>query len=294
MQKCVLCDFAQRLELATWSPAFENARSSGRASRSSTPRSGCSRERGFQATTVADIAAAADIAPRTFFAYFPSKEAVVFHDFDAMFESLRGAIEDAAGRARPRSTRCAAGSSTRCRPSTTRARTRSLRKRMCIDEPALAAHQQHLLSKLEEILRVGVARDLGEPVDGLRPKLVAAAAVAALSAIDYERHDKARVDGAARRDAGLPARRRRRAARALGLGLAARERLRRGARRPLPAPRCSSPPGPSGGRSCACRSRRAGRCRRSRAAARRPGGCGCRSRPRACPAASARRACPRR
>src|SRR5687767_6894438 len=40
------------------------------------------RERGYDATTVADIAAAADIAPRTFFAYFETKEAVVFYDFD--------------------------------------------------------------------------------------------------------------------------------------------------------------------------------------------------------------------
>ena len=39
-------------------------------------------ERGFDATTIADIAEAADIAPRTFFGYFPSKEAVVFFDFD--------------------------------------------------------------------------------------------------------------------------------------------------------------------------------------------------------------------
>ena len=65
-----------------------------------------------------------------------------------------------------------------------------LRKRMCIDEPALSAHQQHLLSRLEEILRVGVARDLGDPPDGLRPRLVAAAAVAALSSIDDEQGDK--------------------------------------------------------------------------------------------------------
>ena len=35
-------------------------------------------DKGFAATTIEDIAAAADMAPRTFFRYFPAKEEVVF------------------------------------------------------------------------------------------------------------------------------------------------------------------------------------------------------------------------
>ena len=54
-------------------------------------------ERGFQATTVADIAEAADIAPRTFFAYFPSKESVLFGDFDETFESLSDHLDARTG-----------------------------------------------------------------------------------------------------------------------------------------------------------------------------------------------------
>ncbi|GAA0942554.1 TetR family transcriptional regulator [Nonomuraea longicatena] len=37
-------------------------------------------ERGYEATTVAEISAAAEVSPATFFNYFPSKEEVIFAD----------------------------------------------------------------------------------------------------------------------------------------------------------------------------------------------------------------------
>ena len=51
-------------------------------------------EHGFDGTTIEDIAAAADIAPRTFFYYFPTKEDVVLADYASRLQRIIDALSD--------------------------------------------------------------------------------------------------------------------------------------------------------------------------------------------------------
>ncbi len=139
-------------------------------------------ERGFQATTVADIAEAADVAPRTFFAYFPSKEDVVFADFDATSEALAGRLRDRLP-----------GESTfdalrawliGLLPDLEADESReALRHRLCSEYESIAAHERHLMARFEAIIAESVAADLGDAPSDLRPRMIAAAAIAALMAM---------------------------------------------------------------------------------------------------------------
>src|SRR6266481_5845883 len=51
-------------------------------------------ERGYYVTTLPDIAEAADVSTRTIFAYFPSKEDILFSDFPVMREALARALAE--------------------------------------------------------------------------------------------------------------------------------------------------------------------------------------------------------
>jgi hypothetical protein len=60
----------------------------------------------------------------------------------------------------------------------------AVRKQLTCDNEGLGAHERHLMSRFEQIIAASVAEDLGDEPDDLRPRLVAAAALAALTSID--------------------------------------------------------------------------------------------------------------
>jgi AcrR family transcriptional regulator len=141
-------------------------------------------EHGFDGTTIADIADAADIAPRTFFSYFPSKDDVVFHDFEEQFAMVTSWISDRdPGTNTIDALRAGIGTNVGALDSETM-REKRLRKRLVRENESLAAHSQFLMGKFAELIAEGAARDLGDEPGDLRPRLVAAAAAAAIGVID--------------------------------------------------------------------------------------------------------------
>jgi AcrR family transcriptional regulator len=147
-------------------------------------------ERGYHATTIADIAAAAEVAPRTFFSYFPSKEAVVFHNVDRDLDGLASALRDRL----PGETvfdalrRWIDAMFDEFAADQDEA---VLRKRLCREDEGLANFQGGVMARISELLLEAIADDLGEPPDTLRPRLVAAAAVAALTSLEGSFDDEA-------------------------------------------------------------------------------------------------------
>src|ERR1700678_3769061 len=53
------------------------------------------RERGYEETTAAEIAAKAGVTERTFFRHFPDKREVLFYGEEAFCTALRNAVRDA-------------------------------------------------------------------------------------------------------------------------------------------------------------------------------------------------------
>jgi AcrR family transcriptional regulator len=135
-------------------------------------------ERGYHATTLPDIAAAADVSTRTIFAYFPSKEDILFSEFEEMKAALARALAD-----RPDG-KDALETMREFIVSSRHAEKSELDERLhrCVEsDETLRSHLRARIAQLEEVIAPEIAKDLGAPEDDIRPQIVAASLTAAFN-----------------------------------------------------------------------------------------------------------------
>lgn len=134
--------------------------------------------RGYDETTLAEIAEAADVSPRTIFSYFDGKDDILFCDEPSYVEMLRDALEQ-----RP------AGATTvdalrdfiaSMPPPDERA---MLRKKVIARNPDLQVKLRGHIGQLEGMLTDSIAQDIGAGPDDVRPALIAASMTAAFATV---------------------------------------------------------------------------------------------------------------
>jgi AcrR family transcriptional regulator len=134
-------------------------------------------ERGYQQTTVAEIAEAAEVSKGTLFAYFPSKEEIVFADTAPLREELHHELEHRSNGLSAVETLRAFVGDHLIAPGPREL----LRERLIAENEQLRVHYRARMAEVEDALAAAIAADLDEPADGLRPRIAAAAAMSALT-----------------------------------------------------------------------------------------------------------------
>jgi AcrR family transcriptional regulator len=139
-------------------------------------------ENGFDGTTIDMIAAAADISPRTFFHYFPSKEDVVLADYASRLDRIVAALRASLAGEAPWPALRAAFLSVAADYETERGEL--LRRFRLIEAtPSVAARNLQIQATWEDAVTEAVASWLDLDAAGdLRPRLIAGAAMAAIRA----------------------------------------------------------------------------------------------------------------
>ncbi len=139
-------------------------------------------ERGFRETTVDEIAAAADVSPRTFFRYFATKEDAALADHERRLAAIRDALAagppDEPVTAPVRRAVLAMVGEVAADPAEG-----SVRARIVSTEPSVLARSLELQAAYEDAIAREVATRLGVDADlDPRPRVVAGAALGALRA----------------------------------------------------------------------------------------------------------------
>jgi mycofactocin system transcriptional regulator len=137
-------------------------------------------ERGFEATTVEDVAGAVGIGRRTLFRYFASKNDIVWGDFDWVMERLREALAEGDGLPLMEALRRGVVESNRYPAD----QLPGLRIRMTLitGTPALEAHSTLRYAAWRSVVAEWAGGRLGVPTDDLVPQTLAHASLGAAMA----------------------------------------------------------------------------------------------------------------
>jgi AcrR family transcriptional regulator len=136
-------------------------------------------ERGYDHTTLAEIAEAADVSPRTIFAYFQSKEDILFCDEPEMIERLERTLRE-----RPEGTTTVDALRVFIASFDESDEQAVLRKRIISASEGLQLSERARSAPMEELVTESIARDLGDVgPDDMRPRLIAASVTAAFGAV---------------------------------------------------------------------------------------------------------------
>jgi AcrR family transcriptional regulator len=139
-------------------------------------------ERGYEQTTIAEIAEAAEVSPRTIFAYFPSKEDILFCDLPGMEESLARMLRE-----RPEGATALDALRDFIAETLSPDQNAVLRRRIVASDETLRRTERARYAPFEQLMVEAIAEDLHAGPDDIRPQIVAAALIAAFSAV----HDPA-------------------------------------------------------------------------------------------------------
>jgi AcrR family transcriptional regulator len=139
---------------------------------------------GYDETTVVQIAEEAEIAPSTFFTYFPTKEEVVFERYDAFALQFDEYIDN-----RPGNQSTIEAFDELIRPLIVEFQDVSelgvLRYRVIESHPELRkSRRQRFNDMMESTLRAGFARDLGDEPHSARVQILAGATVGAFTGFE--------------------------------------------------------------------------------------------------------------
>ena len=135
-------------------------------------------EQGYEQTTIAEIADAAEVSPRTIFAYFPTKEDIVFCQLPETRERLAQALRERPdGATALDALRDFIAGSLDSDPNAV------LRKRILQSDETLRRGERARSGPFEQLMVEAIAEDLNADPDDIRPQIVAAAAAAAFTTV---------------------------------------------------------------------------------------------------------------